>query len=118
MKYTMLTTSLILGSTLFSFLSANKLSAESHELDIAIQNCYYAKIFAKIVIEKRKISRPLRYYEQISFTSPVAMEIVLEAYETRQEEPKFSDGWLKKCQEISCSEFWADLDSAIKLVSE
>ena len=109
---------LILGSTLFSILFADKLSAESHKLDIAIQNCYYAKKFAETIIQKRKAYRPISYYDRIEFTSPVAMEIVLEAYNTAQKEPEFSDGWFKKCQEISCSEFWADLDVSIRLVSD
>jgi hypothetical protein len=67
---------------------------------------------------KRKVLRPLSYYEQIDFVSPVAMEIVLEAYDRGLLEPEFSDEWFKKCQEISCSEFWADLETAIKLVSD
>jgi hypothetical protein len=46
------------------------------------------------------------------------MEIIIEAYETDLTEPKFSDGWFKKCQEISCSGFWADLEKATKLVSD
>ena len=91
---------------------------EYHQLDIAIQNCYFAKKFAKTVLQKRKDDRPLSFYEQIEFASPVAMEIVLEAYNTDQKEPQFSDEWFKKCQEISCSEFWANLEVSIKLVSE
>ena len=93
-------------------------SAGSHELEISLQNCYYAKKFAETIIQKRKAYRPISYYERIEFTSPVAMEIVLEAYNTAQKEPEFSDGWFKKCQEISCSEFWADLDVSIRLVSD
>ena len=118
MKHSLITTSLILFSAFFSILSTNKLNAESHELDIAIQNCYFAKKFAKTVLQKRKDDRPLSFYEQIEFASPVAMEIVLEAYNTDQNEPEFSDEWFKKCQEISCSEFWANLEVSIKLVSE
>ena len=93
-------------------------SAGSHELEISLQNCYYAKKFAEIVIEKRKVLRPLSYYEQIDFASPAAMEIIIEAYETDLAEPEFSDGWFKKCEEISCSGFWADLEKATKLVSD
>ena len=118
MKHSLLTTSLILFISFLTILSTNKLSAGSHELDIALQNCYFAKEFAKIVIQKRKDDRPLSFYEQIEFTSPVAIEIVLDAYNTDQKEPEFSDEWLKKCQEISCSEFWANLEVSIKLVSE
>ena len=118
MKHSFLIISLILFSAFLSILSANKLSAESHKLDIAIQNCYFAKKFAKIVIQKRRDDRPLSFYEKIEFTSPVAMEIVLEAYNTDQKEAEFSDEWFKTCQEISCSEFWANLEVSIKLLSQ
>ena len=104
--------------TLHFFLTTTLASAGSHELEISLQNCYYAKKFAEIVIEKRKVLRPLSYYEQIDFASPAAMEIIIEAYETDLTEPEFSDGWFKKCQEISCSGFWADLEKATKLVSD
>ena len=117
MKNNRPTISIILVSATVAVLPANYASAGSHELEISLQNCYYAKIFAKTVMEKRKSSRPKAYYEQISFTSPIAMEIVLEAYETDKEEPHFSDEWLNVCQENSCSEFWADLDIAVELVS-
>ena len=100
------------------FLTVSIVSAESHKLEIAIENCYYAKKFAEIVIEKRQVFRPLSYYEQIDFASPVAMEIVLEAYYRDPLKPGFSDEWFKKCQEISCSGFWANLETAIKLISD
>ena len=104
--------------TLQFFLTTTLASAGSHELEISLQNCYYAKKFAETIIQKRKAYRPISYYDRIEFTSPVAMEIILEAYNTAQKEPEFSDGWFKKCQEISCSEFWADLDVSIRLVSD
>ena len=97
---------------------ATNLGAASHKLEISMQNCSFAKKFAKTVIEKRKSLRPLNFYEQIEFTSPVAMEIVLSAYETDAEEPNFSDEWFEKCKEISCSEFWANLKVAIELISD
>lgn len=118
MRNNLLTISFISVSTLVTILPANKLRAESHELEISLQNCYYAKTFAKTVMEKRKASRPLSYYEQINFTSPVAMEIVLDAYDVGQEEPNFSDHWFKKCIEISCSGFWANLEIALDLISD
>ena len=77
------------------FLTVSIVSAESHKLEVAIENCYYAKKFAEIVIEKRKVLRPLTYYEQIDFASPVAMEIVLEAYHGGRLKPGFSDEWFK-----------------------
>ena len=118
MKNNLLAISFISVSTLVAVFPANSLSAESHKLEISLQNCYYAKIFAKTVMEKIKASRPIKYYQQINFTSPVAMEIVLGAYETDAEEPKFSDEWFGKCKEVSCSEFWADLKVAIELISD
>ena len=104
--------------TLQFFFTTTLASAGSHELEISLQNCYYAKKFAEIVVEKRKVLRPLSYYEQIDFASPVAMEIVLEAYDRGLLKPKFSDEWFERCQEISCSEFWANLETAIKLISD
>jgi hypothetical protein len=109
---------ILLVGTLLTILPAAKSRADYHRLEVAIQNCYYVKKFAKTVMEKRKNYRPFSYYENIDFTSPAAMEIVVEAYNTDQKEYKFSDKWFKKCQEISCSGFWADLDVAIKLVSD
>ena len=110
--------SFFLGGLLLNILTANKLSAGSHKLDISIQNCSHAKKFAKTIKEYRKKSRPLSFYEKIDFKSPVAMEIIIEAYQTDEKEPQFSEGWLKRCQEISCNEFWAELDVAIKLISD
>ena len=117
MENNLLTISFMSVSTLLAVLPANYLIAGSHELEISLQNCHYAKTFAKTVMEK-KASRSLDYYERINFTSPVAMEIVLEAYDTDKEEPKFSGEWFKKCLEISCNEFWADLEIAIEMVSD
>ena len=118
MKNNLLTKLFISVSTIFAVLPANYLIAGSHELEISLQNCDYAKTFAKTVMEKRKASRTLDYYDQINFTSPVAMEIVLGAYETDKEEPNFSDEWFEKCLEISCNAFWADLDIAVDLISD
>ena len=118
MKNNLLTKLLTSFSIIFAVFPANYLIAGSHELEISLQNCDYAKTFAKTVMEKRKASRTLDYYDQVKFTSPVAMEIVLSAYETNVEEPNFSDEWFEKCKEISCSAFWADLEVAIELISE
>ena len=116
MKNKILTILIITFSTIISVWPANLLTAGSHELEISLQNCDYAKSFAKTVIEKKEALRPLKFYEAIKFTSPVAMEIVLEAYETNKEEPNFSDEWFEKCIEISCNLFWADLKVAIELI--
>ena len=117
MKNNLLTNLFLSFSTIFAILPNNYLIAGSHELQISLQNCDYAKAFAKTVM-KKKGSRTLDYYDQVNFTSPVAMEIVLSAYETDAEEPNFSDEWFKKCEEISCSAFWADLKVAIELISD
>ena len=112
------TKSFILISMLLAGLPASNLGAASHKLEISLQNCSFAKKFAKTVMEKRKSLRPLDYYEQIKFTSPVAMEIVLEGYSTDKIEPDFSDEWFEKCLEISCDAFWSDLDIAVSLISD
>jgi len=117
MKNNLLTKLFISFSTIFSILPNNYLIAGSHELEVSLQNCYYAKSFAKTVIEKKKALRPLKFYEEIKFSSPVAMEIVLEAYKTNKEEPDFSDEWFENCTEISCNLFWADLKDALELIS-
>ena len=117
MKNNLLTNLFLSFSTIFAILPNNYLIAGSHELEISLQNCDYARAFAKTVM-KKKGSRTLDYYDQVNFTSPVAMEIVLSAYETNVEEPNFSDEWFEKCKEISCSAFWADLEVAIELISE
>ena len=117
MKNKLLTKLFISFITIFAILPTNNIIAGSHELEISLQNCDYAKAFAKTVM-KKKGSRSLDYYDQVNFTSPVAMEIVLSAYETDAEEPNFSDEWFEKCKEISCSAFWADLKVAIELISD
>ena len=116
MENNSLTKSSILLSILVAILPANNIGAASHKLEISLQNCSFTKKFAKTVMEKRKSLRPLNYYEQIKFTSPVAMEIVLEAYDTDQIEPYFSDEWYERCLEVSCDEFWSDLDKAVTLI--
>ena len=118
MKNDILSKLLLSFSTVVAVFPSNYLSAESHELEVSLQNCYYAKIFANIVIEKKKALRPINFYEEIKFTSPVAMEIVLQAYNTDRTVSEFSNYWFEKCQEIDCNEFWADLEVATKLVSE
>ena len=117
MKNNLITKLFISFSIIFGILPTNYIIAGSHELEISLQNCDYAKAFAKTVM-KKKGSRSLDYYDQVNFTSPVAMEIVLSAYETNVEEPNFSDEWFEKCKEISCSAFWADLEVAIELISD
>ena len=117
MKNNLITKLFISFSVIFAILPTNYIIAGSHELEISLQNCDYAKAFAKTVM-KKKGARSLDYYDQFNFTSPVAMEIVLSAYETDVEEPNFSDEWFEKCRKISCDAFWADLKLAIELISD
>ena len=118
MKNNSLTKSLILISMLVAGLPTSNLDAASHKLEISVQNCSFAKKFAKAVMEKRKSLRPLNYYEKVKFTSPVAMEIVSKAYSSDKVEPNFSDEWYKACLEVSCDAFWSDLDIAVSLISD
>ena len=97
MKNNLLTNLFLSFSTIFAILPNNYLIAGSHELEISLQNCDFAKAFAKTVM-KKKGSRTLDFYDEVNFTSPVAMEIVLSAYETDLEEPNFSDEWFEKCK--------------------
>ena len=110
--------SLILSGVLLTILPESDVGAASHKLEISLQNCTFARKFAQTVMEKRKSFRPLNYYEQIKFTSPVAMEIISAAYITDKVEPHFSNEWFEKCLEISCDEFWSDLDLAMDLISD
>ena len=55
MKNNLLAISFISFSTLVAVFPANTPSAETHKLEISLQNCYYAKIFAKTVMEKKSL---------------------------------------------------------------
>ena len=105
MKNNSLIKPFILINMLLAGLPTSNLGAASHKLEISMQNCSFAKKFAKTVMDKRKSLRPLSYYEQIKFTSPVAMEIVSEAYNTERVEPEFSNEWYEACLEIGCEVF-------------
>ena len=81
----------------------------------------------ELVLEKRSFAVPLSFYETINFISPAAMEIVFEAYEvdlgisvSEQQDAvlKFSEEWFQQCIEISCSGFWADLETSLERISK
>ena len=113
--------------TLAGTLLPSKLNAGSHALELSLESCNHAKAFAKLVLEKRSLAVPLSFYETINFISPAAMEIVFEAYEVDLETSvseqqdaalKFSEEWFQQCIEISCSEFWSDLEISLKKISK
>lgn len=100
----------------FWLLMPLKIAAESHALEISIQNCDFAKELAQTVMEKKNSSRLLNYYEELGFSSPAIMEIVFDAYDTNQAEVEFANKWYENCLEFSCSDFWAGMDAALALI--
>lgn len=112
---------LILSLTIVSVTPTN-LKADSHAIEVSMQNCMHAKMFALHVMERRNENRPIKDYEKIVFESPAALEIIDDAYKTenliaksdrRKMEVNFSEKWMNQCFEFSCSGFWADLEIAL-----
>ena len=112
---------LILSLAIVSVTPTN-LKADSHAIEVSMQNCMHAKMFALHVIERRNENRPIKDYEKIVFESPAALEIIDDAYKTenlnaksnrRKMEINFSEKWMNQCFEFSCSGFWADLEIAL-----
>ena len=112
---------LILSLTIVSVTPTN-LKADSHAIEVSMQDCMHAKMFALHVIERRNENRPIKDYEKIVFESPAALEIIDDAYKTenlnaksnrRTMEINFSEKWMNQCFEFSCSGFWADLEIAL-----
>ena len=112
---------LILSLTIFSVTPTN-LTADSHALEVSMQNCMHAKMFALYVIERRHENRPINDYDKIVFESPAALEIIDDAYKTenltakssrRKMEINFAEKWMNQCFEFSCSGYWADLEIAL-----
>jgi len=115
---------LILSLTIVSVTPTN-LKADSHAIEVSMQNCMHAKMFALHVIERRNENRPIKDYEKIVFESPAALEIIDDAYKTenlnaksnrRKMEINFSEKWMNQCFEFSCSGFWADLEIALEKI--
>ena len=115
---------LILSLTIVSVTPTN-LKADSHAIEVSMQNCMHAKMFALHVIERRNENRPIKDYEKIVFESPAALEIIDDAYKTenlnaksnrRKMEINFSEKWMNQCFEFSCSGFWADLEIALQKI--
>ena len=115
---------LIFLMTIVSVTPTN-LKADSHAIEVSMQNCMHAKMFALHVIERRNENRPIKDYEKIVFESPAALEIIDDAYKTenlnaksnrRKMEINFSEKWMNQCFEFSCSGFWADLEIALQKI--
>ena len=100
------------------FLLPVKAFSGSHALEISLQNCDYAKQIALTVMKKKNSSRPLNYYQELDFSSPAIMEIVLDAYGIDQAEDEFSTKWFNTCSEFSWSDFWIGLNAALTLISD
>ena len=117
---------LILSLTIVSVTPTN-LKADSHAIEVSMQDCMHAKMFALHVIERRNENRPIKDYEKIVFESPAALEIIDDAYKTenlnaksnrRKMEINFSEKWMNQCFEFSCSGFWADLEIALAKIKK
>ena len=94
-----------------------KAFAGSHALEISLQNCEYAKQVATTIMKKKNSSTPLNFYQELEFSSPAIMEIVLDAYGIDQAEDEFATKWFNTCLEFSCSDFWIGLNKALTLIS-
>ena len=117
----------IMLSLTLVFINPSKSTAESHAIEISMQNCMHAKMFALHVIKKRNENRPITHYLSLTFESPAAMEIIHDAYKNdilivpsdrETMEVDFSEKWMNECFEFSCSGFWADLEIALAKVKD
>ena len=118
---------LIMLSVTLSFIPPSKSTAESHAIEISMQNCMYAKLFALHIIKSRNENIPITYYGSFTFESPAATEIIKDAYKnerlvtpTDKEtlEIDFSEKWMNECFEFSCSGFWANLEIALAKIKD
>ena len=117
----------IMLSLTLVLITPSKSTAESHAIEISMQNCMHAKMFALHVIEKRNENRSITHYRSLTFESPAAMEIIQDAYKSERLivssdketlEIEFSDKWMNECFEFSCSGFWANLEVALAKVKD
>jgi hypothetical protein len=120
-------TALIMLSVTLSFIPPSKSTAESHAIEISLQNCMHAKLFALHIIKRRNENIPITYYGSFTFESPAAMEIIQDAYRneifvtpSNKEtlEIDFSEKWMNECFEFSCSGFWANLEIALAKIKD
>ena len=114
-------------SVTLSFIPPSKSTAESHAIEISMQNCMYAKLFALHIIKSRNENIPITYYGPFTFESPAATEIIQDAYKSERLivssdketlEIEFSDKWMNECFEFSCSGFWANLEIALAKIKD
>ena len=117
----------IMLSLTLVLITPSKSKAESHAIEISMQNCMHAKMFALHIIKKRNENRPITHYRSLTFESPVAMEIIEDAYKSERLivssdketiEIEFSEKWMNECFEFSCSGFWANLEVALAKVKD
>ena len=118
---------LIILSVTLSFIPPSKSTAESHALEISMQNCMNAKLFALHIIKSRNENIPITYYGSFTFKSPAATEIIQDAYRNERLvtpsdketlEIDFSEKWMNECFEFSCSGFWANLEIALAKIKD
>ena len=117
-KHIILTVLMITVVSQAGILLPVKAFSGSHALEISMQNCDYAKQIALTIIKKKNSSRPINYYQELVFSSPVIMEIVFDAYDINQAEDEFATKWFDTCAEFSCSDFWIGLDVALTMISD
>ena len=117
----------IMLSLTLVFINPSKSTAESHAIELSMQNCMHAKMFALHVIKKRNENRLITHYLSLTFESPAAMEIIHDAYKNdtlivpsdrETMEVDFSEKWMNECFEFSCSGFWSDLEIALAKVKD
>ena len=120
-------TALIMLSVTLSFIPPSKSTAESHAIELSMQNCMYAKLFALHIIKSRNENIPITYYGPFTFESPAATEIIQDAYRNERLvtpsnketlEIDFSEKWMNECFEFSCSGFWANLEIALAKIKD
>ena len=120
-------TALIMLSVTLSFIPPSKSTAESHAIEISIENCMHAKLFALHIIKRKNENIPITYYGSFTFESPAAMEIIQDAYRNERLvtpsdketlEIDFSEKWMNECFEFSCSGFWANLEIALAKIKD
>ena len=114
-------------SLTLSLIPPSKSTAESHAIEISIENCMHAKLFALHIIKRRNENIPITYYGSFTFESPAAMEIIQDAYRNERSvtpsyketlEIDFSEKWMNECFEFSCSGFWANLEIALAKIKD
>jgi hypothetical protein len=101
---------LIMLSLTLSLIPPSKSTAESHAIEISIENCMHAKLFALHIIKRKNENIPITYYGSFTFESPAAMEIIQDAYRNERLvtpsykqtlEIDFSEKWMNECLSLA-----------------